>query len=78
MVSSATDILICNAVRGVLIHREGERDAGMAKMFFSKGNQTVITSRKLLQSAGTRTLYLHVIVTVINYNCSTKIMVHCR
>ncbi|XP_027917637.1 TPD1 protein homolog 1-like [Vigna unguiculata] len=38
-------------VRGVLIHMEGERDAGMAKMFFSKGNQTVITSRKLLQSA---------------------------
>ncbi|XP_014505522.1 TPD1 protein homolog 1-like isoform X1 [Vigna radiata var. radiata] len=38
-------------VRDVIIHREGERDAGIAEMFFSKGNRTVITSRKLLQSA---------------------------
>ncbi|KAK7348356.1 hypothetical protein VNO80_22909 [Phaseolus coccineus] len=38
-------------VRDVLIHREGERDTGIAEMLFSKGNRTVITSRKLLQSA---------------------------
>ncbi|CAJ1941493.1 unnamed protein product [Sphenostylis stenocarpa] len=38
-------------VRDVVIHREGERDGGIAEMFFSKGNRTLITSRKLLQSS---------------------------
>ncbi|KAH1200589.1 hypothetical protein GmHk_17G047525 [Glycine max] len=38
------------AVGDVLIHKEGRIDAGIEEMFFSRGNRTVITFRKLLQS----------------------------
>ncbi|XP_061339810.1 TPD1 protein homolog 1-like [Gastrolobium bilobum] len=43
-------------VRDLLIHQEDERDADIKQMIFFKGNRTVITSRKLLQSAGMRNL----------------------
>ncbi|KAG4929163.1 hypothetical protein JHK82_046223 [Glycine max] len=50
--SLVAPLLTVLLVGDVLIHKEGRIDAGIEEMFFSRGNRTVITFRKLLQSGG--------------------------
>ncbi|KAJ1400350.1 putative TPD1 protein-like protein 1-like [Sesbania bispinosa] len=62
-------VLAMHSVRGLPIHKEGEREAVNKEMVFSNGNRAMMTLRKLLHSAdGERNLT----VTGTSSSCSKQ------